>query len=62
MGAGVKPGEISISEIRALRSSMAIRVRERDGAREEVRQLWKMIEERDKKIRLLEAALKARID
>lgn len=55
-------GKISITEIRSLRSMNAVRVRERDQAKEENRKLWKMLEEKDREIRLLKAALKARID
>lgn len=40
----------------------AVRVRERDQAKEENRKLWKMLEEKNREIRLLKAALKARID
>lgn len=55
-------GKISITEIRSLRSMNAVRVRERDQAKEENRKLWKMLEEKNREIRLLKAALKARID
>lgn len=58
----MRPGEISITEIRSLRSTLAVRSRERNQAKEDNRRLWEIIEEKDREIKLLKAALKARID